>query len=63
VRRALLISGLHKPDVLYVRAVADVAEKSVAPSAPNPDRAGPGIASIGQLGMAADSGAVEEGKA
>ena len=64
VRRTLLIGGLVKPDVLYVRSVADAREKSVAPSsAPNPDRAGPGIASIGSLGMGAASGAVEEGKA
>jgi sulfate permease, SulP family len=64
VRRSLLIGGLVKPDVLYVRSVPDAREKSVAPSpAPHPDRAGPGIASIGSLGMGAAPGAVEEGKA
>ncbi len=64
VRRTLLVSGLHKPDVLYVRAVADALEKSGPPSpGSNPGRVEPHIAPIGSLGGSSGPGAVEEGKA
>lgn len=64
VRRTLLISGLSKPDVLYVRAVADALEKSVSPSpASNPDRIETDIASNGSLEMGSSFGAVDEGGA
>jgi sulfate permease, SulP family len=64
VRRTLLISGLSKPDVLYVRAVADALEKSVSPSpASNPDRIETDIASNGSLEMGSSFGAVDEGSA
>ena len=64
VRRTLLISGLSKPDVLYVRAVADALEKSVSPSpASNPDRVETDTASNGSLEMGSSFGAVDEGGA
>jgi hypothetical protein len=64
VRRTLLIGGLHKPNVLYVRAVADALEESGSPSpTSNPDRPEPAIASNGALEMGSGSGALEEGKA
>jgi sulfate permease, SulP family len=64
VRRTLLISGLHKPEVLYVRAVADALEKTVSPSpASNPDLIETDIASNGSLEMGSSFGAVDEGSA
>jgi SulP family sulfate permease len=64
VRRTLLISGLSKPDVVYVRAVVDALEKSVSPSpAPNPARIEPDIASNGSLEIGSGFGAVDEGSA
>jgi sulfate permease, SulP family len=64
VRRALLISGLHKPDVLYVRAVADALERSASlKAAPSADAVGADILSRGLLGIGSRFGAVDKGQA
>ena len=63
VRRSLLVTGLQKPEVLYVRAVADALERSHALLAPA-SNSGPVAANIDpneSLGIGSGFGAVDKG--